>query len=224
MTSFSVQKEALLENIGVNAPFYFVTSICLYILSDTTHSFISSSLSFILITMLGYVSHVISHNIHFTSLYNRIPVITKHIPFLDKITRNVLRIYDFHHDTHHDSSINRKTENLCYEALNNIFIQGLLFIIVGETYNYMNKKIFIFWGLLYASFHIINYSIIDSGTHNDHHVNIHTNYGIDIYDILMGTKYNWDDIEEYNHYSINVILLTAVFYFISSQVNPLILH
>ena len=208
MTSFSVQKEALLENIGINAPFYFITSICLYILSDTKHSFLSSVLSFILITVLGYFSHVISHNIHFTTIYNKIPVITKHIPFLDKIIRKILRIYDFHHDTHHDSSINRKPENLCYEALNNIFIQGLLFIIVGEIYNLMNKKIFVFWGLLYASFHIINYSIVDASIHNDHHTNIHTNYGIDIYDILMGTKYNWDDIEDYNHYSINVIVLT----------------
>lgn len=210
MTSFSVQKEALLENIGINAPFYFITSICLYILSDTKHSFLSSVLSFILITALGYFSHVISHNIHFTSIYNKIPVITKHIPFLDKIIRKILRIYDFHHDTHHDSTINRTSENLCYEALNNIFIQGLLFIIIGEIYNYMNKKVFVFWGLLYASFHIINYSIVDAIIHNDHHTNIHTNYGIDIYDILMGTKYNWEDIEDYNHYSVNAILLTIL--------------
>ena len=208
MTSFSVQKEALLENIGINAPFYFITSICLYILSDTKHSFFSSVLSFILITALGYLSHVISHNIHFTTIYDKIPIITKHIPFLDKIIRKILRIYDFHHDTHHDSTINRKPENLCYEALNNILIQGILFIIVGEIYNYMNKKVFVFWGLLYASFHIINYSIVDASIHTDHHTNIHTNYGIDIYDILMGTKYNWEDIEDYNHYSINVIVLT----------------
>ena len=223
MSSFSIQKEALLENIGINAPFYFITTICLYILSDTTYSFIISCLSFIIITTLGYFSHIISHNIHFTTLYNKTSVITKHFPFIDKIVRKILRIYDFHHDTHHDSTINRKPENLFYEALNNIFIQGLLFIIVGEIYNYMNKKIFIFWGLLYASFHIINYSIVDSTIHNDHHININTNYGIDIYDILIGTKHNWEDIEDYNHYSINVIIITIIFYVIThSSFNSLL--
>ena len=33
-------------------------------------------------------------------------------------------------------------------------------------------------------------------------------------DILMGTKHDWSDIEDYNHYSINMVLISVLFYFI----------
>ena len=42
-----------------------------------------------------------------------------------------------------------------------------------------------------------------------------TNYGIDIYDIIFGTKYHWDDLENYNHYSINIVIITGLIIFIS---------
>ena len=44
-----------------------------------------------------------------------------------------------------------------------------------------------------------------------HHLDKTSNYGIDIWDILFGTKYNDDpnEIESINHYSINLIILTA---------------
>lgn len=205
----NIQWDALKENIGINSPFYFILFICLYLLSNRSiYSYVSTILSFIAITFLGYFSHIISHQFDFTAIYNKSSILSKDIPYLDKIVRYVLDIYDFHHKTHHDTTVNRTTRNLLLEALNNIFIQGILFIIIGTIYNYLNKTVFILWGLLYASFHIINYSIIDSSIHTDHHLNIHSNYGIDIYDIIMGTKHDWNDIEEYNHYAINLILLT----------------
>ncbi len=77
----------------------------------------------------------------------------------------------------------------------------------------MDPRMFYFWGLLYASCHIINYTYIEPTVHRDHHIDTKTNYGIDIYDILMGTKYDWKDIEDHNHYSINVIVMTVLFYY-----------
>ena len=45
----------------------------------------------------------------------------------------------------------------------------------------------------------------------DHHKQKNTNYGIDLMDIIIGTKYDWNDLEDYNHYSINAIILTLLF-------------
>ena len=81
-------------------------------------------------------------------------------------------------------------------------------------YNMMDWRMFMLWGLFYASFHIINYTFVEPTVHSDHHLNIYSNYGIDIFDILIGTKHNWSDIEDYNHYSINMVLITVLFYFI----------
>ena len=39
-------------------------------------------------------------------------------------------------------------------------------------------------------------------THSDHHKDKHSNLGMDIWDIIFGTKYNWDDIEDVNHYAV----------------------
>jgi len=78
----------------------------------------------------------------------------------------------------------------------------------------MDWRMFMLWGLFYASFHIINYTFVEPTVHSDHHLNIYSNYGIDIFDILMGTKHDWSDIEDYNHYSINMVLISVLFYFI----------
>ena len=46
--------------------------------------------------------------------------------------------------------------------------------------------------------------------HSDHHKDKHSNLGMDIWDIIFGTKYNWDDIEDVNHYAVNFILSSIV--------------
>jgi len=63
---------------------------------------------------------------------------------------------------------------------------------------------------MYASGHIINYSFIEPSTHRDHHMNEKTNYGLDLYDIIFGSKFNWNDIENYNHVAINTIIFTSL--------------
>ena len=98
------------------------------------------------------------------------------------------------------------------EGINNIYMQGLTMIIYGTVYNLLDWRIFLFWGLFYASIHMINYSIIMPSVHRDHHKNKYTNHGIDIMDIIMGSKYDWNDLEDHNHYSINMIILTFLFY------------
>ena len=74
-------------------------------------------------------------------------------------------------------------------------------------------RIVIIWAFLYATVHNINFSFTKPTTHRDHHLNCHTNYGLDVYDILFGTKYDWNDLENYNHAAINMIIITAITYY-----------
>ena len=70
---------------------------------------------------------------------------------------------------------------------------------------------------MYATIHNINYNIIHPLTHQQHHWNDKTNYGIDIWDIIIGSKYDWNEVETYNHTAINLIVITAVIYYISNK-------
>ena len=171
-----------------------------------------SSLSYV--AFAGYFIHMISHNIHYTKMYDDYPVIYKNIPCVDYFIRGFVWFLDFHHISHHNSEINKLPKYQLLEAINNFVMQGALGVMAGTLYNMMDWRMFILWGLFYASFHIINYTIIEPTVHRDHHYDIYSNYGIDIFDILMGTKHNWSDIEDYNHYSINMIIITILFYFI----------
>ena len=69
----------------------------------------------------------------------------------------------------------------------------------------------VLWGILYTTVHNINYNIVPSSVHIKHHLDKNTNYGIDIWDIIFQTKYNNDptDIENINHYTINLFICTA---------------
>jgi len=66
---------------------------------------------------------------------------------------------------------------------------------------------------MYATIHNINYVVSPSATHILHHVDKTTNYGIDIWDIVFGTKYDGDysidKLENINHYAINTAFITG---------------
>jgi hypothetical protein len=70
------------------------------------------------------------------------------------------------------------------------------------------------WALFYATVHNINYNITHPIEHKNHHIDPQTNYGIDIVDIILNTKYNTTNsskpisIEDHNHAAINIILIT----------------
>lgn len=215
--NFKDQSEALKKHIVINYTFYIICIICIYLLSckpSNKKGFVTMLISFCFIAFAGYFIHMISHHIHYTKMYDDYPVIYKNIPFFDKCIRNFTWFLDFHHITHHNSDINKETNNQLLEGINNFFMQGAIGIMAGTLYNMMDWRMFLFWGTFYASFHIINYTYLEPSVHRDHHIDIHSNYGIDIFDILMGTKYDWNDIENYNHYSINMIILTIITYYI----------
>ena len=211
-----LQLHILFKHLKLNYIFYIVITICLFILYKSprnTKSLFSIFASFYAIVIWGYGIHVISHKINFHKLYDDYNVIKiNKFNYFDNIIKNILIFLDFHDTTHHNSDVNKTWTNILLEAINNIFMQGLCIVITGTIYNLLDWRIFMFWAFFYASFHMINYSIIMPSVHRDHHKNKHMNTGIDVMDIIMGTKYDWNDLENYNHYSINVIILTYIFY------------
>ena len=208
---------AFTKSIKTNKWFYFTIFLCFYIfkLQDNfsqskPSSYIGLSFSFIFIMLFGHIVHRMSHNIHFTQVYHNHKKgnMNKHV---DSVLTNVCNFLDFHRTTHHDSDVNKKIINICYEFINNFLTQGgILIIFIWFCNKYIDMRVIFLWALMYATAHNINYMLIKPTVHRDHHLHEDTNYGLDIADIIFDTKYDLNDIEDYNHISINLIVITAI--------------
>jgi hypothetical protein len=210
-------KDLLYKHFTINIPYYIVLIYCLYLLSNKTLcsvKFILCLFSWIFIGILGYFTHVISHNVDLRKLYNSFDNAFTRNPTFNKAMDAFLKIYEFHHDSHHNLDINKEPYNIWYEFITNIYTQGLGFIIFAEFVKLIDYKIVLLWCFMYATIHNINYNIIHPSVHQDHHTNCHTNYGIDVMDILFNTKYDKKDIEDFNHVSINLVIITFILLYI----------
>ena len=201
----------LLKNIQINYPFYIVSLFCLYFLAlKTKKNYFITVLSFIFISGFGYFVHWCSHAIPWTELYSQQDNFFSQNIYTDQIVRCFLNFMEFHDVTHHDSSINKQFHNIFLEAVNNSVTQGLLFVFAAIIIKQVDLWACVLWALLYATFHNINYVLHSPETHVNHHVDPTTNFGIDIWDIIFNTKYPDEEPENYNHYGINLILLTII--------------
>lgn len=206
------------KSIKTNKLFYFILFICFYMLKNrdtNTTCYLGLVFSFLFILLFGHVVHRLSHNINFTNVYNKYKKgnINNHI---DSILTKVCNVLDFHRITHHDSSINKKPLNIFYEFFNNFLTQGGGLVIFIWFYNRcIDTRVILLWALMYASAHNINYAFLKPTVHIDHHLHEDTNYGLDIADIIFDTKHDLNDIENHNHISINLLIITAfiVYYF-----------
>jgi len=204
---------AFCESIKINKLFYMSLLACFYMLkqsSPSTTSYITLAFSYVFIMVLGHIWHRISHDINFLKFYNIYK--KKNINSLvDVCFVKFCNFLDFHSITHHDTAINKQPANIAYEFINNIFMQGGALILFIKLINYViDTRVVILWALMYATTHNINYIFLKPSVHRDHHINNNTNFGIDIADILFDTKYDLSDIEDHNHISINLILITII--------------
>ena len=192
--------------------------------------------TFVFIVFWGYLMHYISHYYNFTQCYqnstNFILEKCHNIPLLDKIIKTILETtIDFHSITHHDSSINKTPTNVIIEIVQNFLTQGGLFVFfnnyVAPTFTMfpsltnpfqlkLNNSILKLWALFYATIHNINYLFISSIEHENHHIDAKTNYGIDLADIILNSKYNTKHspnkkitFEDHNHGALNIIIITV---------------
>lgn len=208
---------AFIKSIKLNKWFYFSLFVCFsifkfqdFILSSKSSSYTGFVFSFLFILILGHLVHRLSHNINFTQVYDNHKKNNMN-PYIDSILSNVCTFLDFHRTTHHNSDINKITINIFYEFINNFLTQGgILIIFIWFCNRYIDMRVVLLWALMYATAHNINYMIIKPTVHRDHHLHDDTNYGLDIADIIFDTKFNIHDIEDHNHISINLIVITLI--------------
>jgi hypothetical protein len=176
-------------------------------------------LSMLFITYWGYYIHYLSHRIKFkfSKKYSKYDNAFTRNPYCNWLFCRLIDIVEFHHRTHHDSTINKSPKNIAFEFINNLIMQGGLILLLKYLLNLIDNRVILLWAMLYASAHNINYNIISPLTHQQHHLDDRTNYGYDPWDVIMGTKYDINDIEIVNHTAINTLVITAVIVYISNK-------
>lgn len=110
----------------------------------------------------------------------------------------------------------------------NLFVEFLLNVTFFIIFYYIQKLLHIafvpeiiifYYGFIYTSVHIINYSIFHcANSHVLHHENSHDinktcNYGPDLLDHLFSTNCN-DKVENYDHILLNIIISFISTYYI----------
>jgi hypothetical protein len=204
------QLKILWKSISGNYIFFLVLFFCLYKFTQNkkyNSSYIQLILSFLVVSFIGHFSHYISHHINFEKFYNNCDNILTRNKYTNKIIENFFYFLDFHDKTHHDTSINKQMYNIFFEFINNVVTQGVGIILFIKL---IDIRVILLWAFMYSTIHNINYLFISPTTHRDHHLNSHTNYGIDYVDILLNTKYDWNDIETHNHGAFNLLIITYI--------------
>ena len=209
-----MNKDLLIKNLTINLPFYIILFICLFIISNINNNhFYITLFSFIFVTFIGYIVHILSHIINFKEFLNinHNFVKNKYVKYFYSL---FVKLIEFHSVEHHESENNKSCINIAKEACNNLFFQGIALYIIILFIKRLDTSVFLIWAIMYTTIHLINYNLFPCKEHMNHHKNTNTNYGIEIYDILFNTKNIKDkSVENYNHYSINLIIIT-IFYII----------
>ena len=215
--------DPFIASIKLNYIFYISIIICVLCISSLTNTnFIWGIISFVFISFLGYAVHYISHTVRVEELYDKINnqnYFTRN-SYIDYFIRIACKTFDFHDIIHHDSKINKTFNNVVIEFLLNFYTQAGAFLLFLLFVRNLNIYVILLWGIMYPTVHLINYEIHKSTTHIHHHTDSKTNYGIDIWDILFNTKYNKDNsqIENINHYSINVCIISIIMIYIYKKI------
>ena len=194
--------------------------------------------------LMHYISHSFNFTKAYENSTNYLLQLFHRIPVLNQIIKTILETtMDFHAITHHDTSINRTPTNVIIEAVQNFLTQGGLFVFFN---NYaspeftlfktsatdpsqsqsqssqpfkinLNNHVLKLWALFYATIHNINYRFTAPIEHENHHIDPQTNYGIDLVDIILNSKYNtkhkptqYITIEDHNHGTLNIIIITIM--------------
>ena len=220
----NTQLTAIYKSLRQNYIFYIVLICCVYSFSNVKYNksnIILSLITIIWVTLYGYLIHYVSHYMgtYMSETYKLYDNIFTRNKYFNWIATNLLYFGEFHSIVHHDTSINKTPKNIFLEFINNIFMQGGAVIIIKYGLNLLDNRVIILWALYYATVHNINYNITHPVTHQQHHIKNTTNYGIDIWDIIIGSKYDWNEIETHNHTVINLIVITIIMWYFSNNVN-----
>ena len=201
----------LWQSVQQNQYFYGSIVVCSAVLAWLTKSsFIFAILTFVYASFVGYAGHAVVHYVNFTKAYAECtnPILKNKVA--TPILTSICKYMDFHDQIHHDTEVNKQIKHVLIEFVLNFITQGGLLIATVLLCRCVNVYVALLWALAYSTVHNINYEYLNPVFHQLHHKDNSTNYGIDIWDILVGTKYPGDEIEDINHYAINLVLITAI--------------
>lgn len=150
--------------------------------------------------------------------------------FIHKLFHYLPIIMNIHLKYHHNHSENKKIIhkylNLAVELFSNIMFFVIFYYIQKVLgINFVPEILIFYYGFIYVSVHIVNYSIFHvSEAHILHHANSSSiekkencNYGPDLVDHIFVTNCN-KNIENYNHIIINTLLsFLFTYYFYKPQ-------
>lgn len=222
------RKYQIFNSFKLNRYFYFTLFICLIIIYLKDYNSIDNHFNYIVILLFslalvsfwGWYVHYLSHYLSFIDFYkkcNKEFFNRKTDTSIDYILIHFFTyIFDFHDIIHHNSNINKQWINLIGEFIGNFWYEGLslyFFFYVLNIKHLINFSVCFLWALTYASAHVINYYFKNPLCHTQHHLNPKTNFGIDTLDVIMGTKYDLNCLEDFNHVSINLIVITFIIYY-----------
>jgi hypothetical protein len=219
-----VQINCIYKSLKQNYIFYISILCAIYAFSKCSHnksSIILGIYSMIFITFYGYFIHVISHFMKFrmSEIYSNYDNIFTRNKYFNWCALNMIEFGEFHARTHHDTNINKSKKNIILEFFNNFITQGAAIVVIKFLLDLIDNRVILLWALFYATVHNINYNIKSPLEHQQHHINDNTNFGIDIWDIIIGTKYDWGNIETHNHAAINIIIIAAIIYYVSNKLK-----
>lgn len=128
-------------------------------------------------------------------------------------TEGPLRYLNTHWIFHHQPlKILPRWFELFLEAINDMGM-SLSFLVVQYITGtrFVPLSLILFYGIWFTSVHIVNYSIIGSQVHRDHHKNVGTNFGPDVIDQMFGTNHEATR-EDLMLLSPNIIISFAIVY------------
>ena len=122
---------------------------------------------------------------------------------------------NFHHVHRENQSYLEKYVNLFVECISNILFFVLFYYIQrGLFIDYVPTIIIFYYGFIYTSIHIVNYSLFHTAnSHVQHHENKVCNFGPDVLDHLFSTNCD-QTIENYNHIIPNILVSFIVTYLV----------
>ena len=187
-------------------------------------NFISVVGTYTFTAFLQYIIHVLSHRYNFQDLYNSFSNITglKNFKRIYKtIQRTFIYLCEIHRKIHHKSNINKKKLNILTEFYINFFSSGGSLLLINlfinlkvSLFNFvfrLDNTALLLFALCYSTSHLINYHVLDSIEHKQHHSNTKFNYGPEFFDILFDSKFD-DNVVNENHITINLLLFTIIIY------------
>jgi sterol desaturase/sphingolipid hydroxylase (fatty acid hydroxylase superfamily) len=135
-------------------------------------------------------------------------------------TEGPLRYLNTHWIFHHQplKILDRRVE-LALEMINDLAMSlTVIFLQYFTGIWFVPISIVLFYAIWYTSVHIVNYSIIGSQVHKDHHKNVGTNFGPDVLDQLFGTNHE-PTKEDLIPLAPNMVIAFGIVYLLKQCIN-----